>query len=178
MISADAFDVRVREGWMVAGLFISASAAALVGPSNSLAADIDPAGKPAKYEAGNAASYYVWRDRQGWHLRTTTKARKRTFQGAVRVLGGEFGVVNTDGLEARGDKADCWKLSDDRKELTFNLQTEKAFDGFDFRLMGGATRVEFSLKLDGEEIKTERIFIGAAGGHPEATDFSLPTRRQ
>jgi hypothetical protein len=178
MTSIDAFGMRVRKAWIVAGLFVSASGAALAAPSVSLAADIDPAGKPAKFEAGNAASYYVWRDGQGWHLRTTTKNRKRTFQGAVRVLGGEFGAVNTDGLEKRGDKADCWKLSDDRKELTFNLQTEKALDGFDFRLKGGATRVEFSLKIDGEEIKTGRIFIGAAGGHPEATDFSLPTRRQ
>jgi hypothetical protein len=163
----------------VGKLLVAAVAIGTLGWSAAaMAADIDPSGKPEKFEAGKLASYYVWRDRGGWHLRTTTQAKKRRFHGVVRVVGGEVSAVNTDGLEKKGDKADFWKLSDDRKEITFDLQTETAIDGFDFRLGGAPTRVEFSLKIDDEDIKTNRINIGSASNHPESVDFSLPTRRQ
>src|SRR5258705_8642712 len=45
-------------------------------------------GQPWSFEAGARAGYYIWHDRYGWHLRTTTpSAEHHSFSGTVASTG-------------------------------------------------------------------------------------------
>lgn len=154
---------------------LSAAAVFLLGSSPRAAGEeINPRGKPGKFEVGNNASYYVWRDRDGWHVRTTTKLRQRKFSGLVEISGGKITSGNAVALETGGDRADVVQINLDRNKLQFDLTTNQSVDGFDFKLGPNAESLSFSLNVDGAAC--DRVFIGADSKKPDQNPFTLPAR--
>lgn len=139
----------------------------------AFAADPDPQGEPTKMEGGKVQSWYVWHDKDGWHVRTTTKKMEHQFSGTVRVTGGQFKEVTASKLEQNKAVKDWWVLEDKDRTLKFDFKTNGAMDGIDFTLGGKADDITFTLKIDGED-KTERIFIGKDSAHPKSNTFVMP----
>lgn len=123
-------------------------------------------GRPSGWDAGDSASYALWRDDSGWHLRATTKIRSRTFSGVVKIKGGELTAVRPAGLESK----DRMMLTHDRNTVRFSFKVRRGVDGFDWRWKGDFTR--FNLYLDGKRIDRSKIFIGKRGRHPGSNPFT------
>jgi hypothetical protein len=133
---------------------------------------LDPRGRPEERLLNQERRYYVWHDDDGWHLRSASMSLRK-FEGAIRVVGGEFRKCRPIGLDSRGTGADRWELNKERTELKFLISTSTSFDGFDFDCGQGATHVEFDLTVAGAK-EPKRIFIGRDAKHPRTTAFRFP----
>jgi hypothetical protein len=138
--------------------------------------DASPFGEPKGMAAGQSARYYVWcdDDAKTWHIRTTTAGKMgvRNFQGTVTAKGGPITSANTEKLEVKGKVKDFWEIKDSGKTLTFELNTRRGLDGFDFVLGKGVTDIEFDFKIDGEA-KGEKIFVGKQAKTYNSSHFAL-----
>ena len=124
-------------------------------------------GEPEQFRPGDSRGVFIWHDRDGLHLRTTTKGKEHVFSGVIRT-DGHFRDVH--GVRTEG--GDCIRLDRDRNSMTFRFQTAGGIDGVDFRVKGG-DRVYFDLYMDGRKIDTRRIYIGRNGWHPQDNTFVL-----
>lgn len=137
------------------------------------AGDPEPKGKPAGMEAGQPVRWYVWHDKNGWHVRTTTKSKEHEFTGTIRVLGGAVNHVHPAKMEGKSKQKDWWALSEGNKVVTLKLKTDGGMDGFDFEVGPSAKEIVFALKVDGKD-DPKHIHIGKQGDHPDAAKFTLP----
>jgi hypothetical protein len=134
---------------------------------------LDPWGRPEGSIVDQLARYYVWYDREGWHLRTTAKVG-RSFQGVIRVKDAKIKSCVSIGLKNDGKKStDAWKVNEARTELKFAFKTGKLSDGFDLAIEGDEGQVEFELLIDNQK-KPKAVFIGEGLQHPADSLFSLP----
>jgi len=160
-----------RNSWkIVLFVFLVAGAAAAASPWF-----LDPLrwfGKPSGWGAGENASYALWRDDAGWHLRATTKIRSRTFSGVIKIKGGDLTSVKPTGLE----KQDRMILTPGRDTINFSFKVRRGVDGFDWRWNGDIAR--FNLYLDGKRIDPSKVFIGRRGVHPASNPFSFRRGRE
>jgi hypothetical protein len=86
--------------------------------------------------AGDGMGYWLWRDDDGLHLRTTTHGRHHVFSGVLRTGGdGEFVDVDRVKLEHHGANTDHVRV-DDRDTIRFSFDTWDGIDGFDFKVAG------------------------------------------
>ena len=134
--------------------------------------DLDPRGRREGSPTDKPARYYVWHDRDGWHVRSCSRLINQ-FQGTIRISGGTIRKCRPIGLDLRGKRPDRWALSKDRREITFHTFTSTAFDGFDFSVDTPEATVEFELLIN-EKKMPRRIFIGRNGAHPTDVKFSFP----
>ena len=138
------------------------------------AKELNPFDRPEGSIVDQTARYYVWYDKQGWHVRTTAKGA-RNFHGTIRVKKAKIKscvpIGLTDGKQ-RG-VTDAVKFNEARTELKFAFKTGKMSDGFDLALDGEEGQIEFELLIDNQK-NARWIFLGRALQHPSATPFSLP----
>jgi hypothetical protein len=132
---------------------------------------IDPEGRPKNYELADQARFYLWRDDDGWHLRTVGPAKQaHGFRGTVRLHGTKFLKLTPVGLDKRNDSADVNAAG---TELTFKFTTSNKFDGVDINLAkADAAHIEFDLLLNGGK-SPKRVFIGTAAANPTKHQFAL-----
>lgn len=134
-------------------------------------ANIETDGQPQGFKEGESHRYFLWRDSQGWHLRTTTALRKHRFRGEIVTNGGKINDFKTFDLEGRSD----WtQLTSDRGRVYFDLTTDKGLDGFDFTT--DAQTISFNVTLDGRA-RPEVVFVGTNNDHPGSMPFSLNNGR-
>lgn len=124
-------------------------------------------GQPDDFRPGDSRGIFIWHDRNGMHLRTTTHGKDHVFSGVIR----------TDGQfrDVRGVREECndfHRVSWDRDTLTFRFHTGGGVDGLDFRVKEG-DRLYFDLYMDGRHIATRHIYVGHNGWHPEHSNFVL-----
>jgi hypothetical protein len=134
--------------------------------------DLDPEGEPAEFFKVRGARYAVWRDRQGWHLRTSSDKKAHHYKGQVRVEGGLVEQLSS----YRGEKiapAAHWKLKPNKQEVAFDFKSNERFDGIRFRISPAASRVVFALELD-SETDPYLVYIGRKNLFPEVLPMSLP----
>jgi hypothetical protein len=113
-------------------------------------------GKPATFEQGGRAGYYVWHDSRGWHLRTTTPQRSpHPFTGTI-VSSGDIKLVR----QFRDEGRDTVTVSGNK--LTFKFVTYAGVDGVDFKV-GCTESLSFSLKAYDRLVSPSRIWLGARG---------------
>lgn len=127
----------------------------------------DPEGQPTQLRQGAMASYWIWHDNDGYHLRTTTAHDRRFFTGSIQFSGGA-GWVKAFQL---GPNAEL-KLTNEG--VTFRIPNERALVGLDFR-MDYNTRANFTLGL-GEDKGAkviDHIFIGQDNSHPVSNPFVI-----
>ncbi len=136
--------------------------------SGGVAELIIPFGQPAGMGAGSSQRYLIWRDNNGWHLRTTTGRNKHTFSGEIIADSGfisEVFAINTE-------KKDSVVLKDPRR-VVFNLNTDGAIDGFDFRT--NANNLRFNLNIDGK-VRPNVVYIGSRAANPPSVPFTLSAK--
>lgn len=135
-------------------------------------ANIEMDGQPQDFKEGESHRYFLWRDGQGWHLRTTTALRRHRFRGEIVTNGGKINNFKTFDLEGRSD----WtQITSDRERVYFDLTTDKGLDGFDFTTE--AQTVSFNVTLDGRA-RPEVVFVGNNNSHPDSVPFSLNNSRR
>src|SRR5215213_10112473 len=115
--------------------------------SNEASKALDVNGRPegalAAKLGAKSARYYVWYDKQGWHLRTTASGT-RHFHGTIRVEDGKIASCVPVGLKRDGKKTqDAWRVGPDRKELKFDFRTSTASDGLDIKIDGDSAELQF-----------------------------------
>jgi hypothetical protein len=110
-------------------------------------------GQPERLHAGSTDGFYVWHDRYGWHLRTTTP------QKSPHVFTGR--IVSSDNIKSvtmvRDEKDD--RISISGHTLSFRFVTYAGIDGVNFTV-GCTNSVAFDLKQGGNRIPAYRIFHG------------------
>jgi len=127
----------------------------------------DPEGQPTMLHEGALASYWIWHDIDGYHLRTTTAHDRRIFSGRVE-FSGETGWAKAYQLRANDEV----KLANDG--IVFHLATDRNLNGFDFRMHSGS-QATLTLQLDddkGEKI-LGHVFVGQNNAHPISNPFTI-----
>jgi len=124
-------------------------------------------GQPDAFRPGDSRGFFIWRDGDGLHLRTTTRGQGHVFSGVIRT-DGRFHAVH--GVREEGN--DFHRLSWDRDTITFRYKTAGGVDGLDFRVKDG-DRLTLDLFMDGHRIATREIYVGRRGCHPVHSEFTL-----
>ena len=129
------------------------------------------------FGAGQPARVAVWFDDEVWHIRATSKkGAKVPFQGRVEADAGTI-IYQGQALDkAQAPEDSDWVLPLPMKRgFVFQIVTQGAVDGFSFKASPEVTQVRFKFLTNGDD-DAKRIFIGAAGRHPDKDAFVLPAR--
>ena len=139
---------------------------------------IDPFDRPEGSIVNQSARFYVWYDKQGWHVRSTAKAG-RAFAGVIRLKDAKVKSCVPIGLRDGKQKgvADMVKFNDDRSNVKFTFRTGQFSDGIDLVVDGDAGQIEFELTIDGKQ-NPKAIFIGSGKQHPTSSPFTFPAAPQ
>jgi len=129
-------------------------------------------GKPAAFKAGDSQGYFIWQDKEGLHVRTTTLGKSHVFSGVIRTDG-----VFEDTFGKTNGQDDYFHVNGDRNKITFQFTTTGGTSGIDMHFKDG-TYLTFSLSMDGDEINPNDIFIGEDGWHPESYKFTIRHGRE
>ena len=124
-------------------------------------------GRPTAFNPGGSTGYFIWQDKEGFHLRTTTPGVKHVFSGTINTDGV---FVDTFGKSAGID--DSFQVSGDRDKITFQFTNAGDTSGIDLHVKDG-TYVTFNLSMDGDRIDLGNIFVGEDGWHPGSNKFTL-----
>lgn len=125
-----------------------------------------PIGRPSLYHIGAPEAYWIWHDKGGYHVRTTTPHRTHVFSGVVTLPSDKFSLIERFGP---AHKDDYVRKVDNRIEFSF--ASDRNVDGFDL----WATwphEATFHLMIDGNTA-TNRVFIGLYNAHPAQDPFSI-----
>lgn len=138
----------------------------LVAAISAFAWSGDFQGAPALTEQ-SPLGYYIWHSGNGMHLRTHGPGSEHDFVARLHT-NGIFDSVNAVRLES----ADKFVVTDGGHTILLHFHTYDWTDGLNYRVLGG-TYVRYTLKLDGQEISTDSIFLGKDGDHPATNPFTL-----
>ena len=111
--------------------------------------------------------YYLWRDKDGIHLRTISAGISHSFSGRITVTKGVF--ENLDKASKKMNEEDV-RLSDPHT-IIFSYETEKDEFGFDFNVDGYYPCLKFDLKID-KKREIGRIFLGEYKLNPWKLPFT------
>lgn len=124
-------------------------------------------GQPKGLKAGGPDAFWVWLDKDGWHVRTTAPASPvRQFTGRIWVSEGKIAdtkFVRTELLDRTRSGVNF---------VEFDFDTAGGIDGFDFKAPG-AKCVRFKLMYEGAPANRALVNIGEKQVHPERVIFSL-----
>ena len=172
----------IRRRTISALIAVSAVSAGLLVPAGAFAAEPTPTtptptacpdthwpgtvqGTPTNWKSGGRAGNYIWHDANGWHLRVTHHgSRKFVFSGRIT----SSAPMTVAGV--RLEKGDWFKLSADKKTLTYRFKNYGHTDGLNFRT-DCAQRLRFSGSMNGKKLPVGRISIGKRHLHPLSNPF-------
>ena len=124
-------------------------------------------GKPDNFDPGQSRGYFIWHDKNGLHVWTTSRGQNHEFSGVIRT-NGKFANLS----DQRFERNDFYKLSSKRDVITFKFKTDGGVDGLNFKVEGGQY-VDFDLFIDGHRVNPKDIHIGDRGWSPKGSDFRL-----
>ena len=135
---------------------------------------LDPFDRPEGTIHDQTARYYIWYDKQGWHLRGTAKGARK-FSGTIRLKDAKIKSCVPIGLSDGKQKGfiDALKFNDARNELKFSFKTANLSDGFDLAVDGEEGQIEFELSIDTKK-NPKAIFIGRGRQNPDTNPVTLP----
>jgi hypothetical protein len=142
--------------------------------TNAQPVQLDPFDRPEGSIHDQTARYYVWYDKEGWHLRATAKGA-RMFSGVIRLKEAKIKSCVPIGLSdgKQGGHIDAVKFNDARNELKFSFRTGNLSDGFDLVVDGEEGQIEFELSIDTKKAP-KAIFIGRGRQNPDTNPVTLP----
>lgn len=182
----------MKKKWFSAilvGLFIIA----LTGSAFAWSGKADVSGKPDEFSPNGRAGYYIWQDRNGFHIWITTRGERHVFSGVIRTDGNLFNVrghnlEQGDSVRDYGEvQGRSWFDGRDRNrgnrftiggrdihfendKMNFRFNTTGGSDGLNFRI-SNANYVEFDLYIDGHPISRKKIHIGEESWNPQSHKF-------
>lgn len=124
-------------------------------------ADTIPPGRPP-FAAGTPEGYWIWQDRQGWHLRTTSDT-PRHFRGVIEAIGGTPSAIHALG-GAEG------AVHRDGPNIEFEYDAAGGEQGFDWTSSSGCNR--FDIYIDGTT-RPMRVFLGWVEESPSRVPFAV-----
>lgn len=124
-------------------------------------------GKPSAFVAGHSSGYFIWQDKDGLHLRTTTAGEKHIFSGSIHT-DGKF----QDVLESSQDTTNDFTIAPERNTIDFKFTTTGNVDSIDLNAHK-ATYVRFTLSTDNVNADPSTIFIGSTNWHPNNFKFTI-----
>jgi len=135
---------------------------------------LDPLDRPEGAIHDQTARYYLWYDKEGWHLRATAKGA-RIFSGTIRLKDAKIKSCVPIGLSDGKQKGfvDAIKFNDARNELKFSFRTANLSDGFDLAVDGEEGQIQFELQIDTKK-NPKAIFIGRGRQNPDSNPVILP----
>ena len=149
----------------------SVAAVCLAGPGKR--SPMDPTGEPEGLKKGETECFKVWHNQEGWHLRVVNGrgSRDHRYQGTISAENGVIENVRSH-LARKNNASSQWKQGPRKTELTFDFATDEREDGINFTTSKGASTIQFTLKIDGNEVP-QQIYVGKRGSHPEGSTFAL-----
>jgi hypothetical protein len=165
--------VRLVGLGLVVGLFAGAAPADGKKGGGKVDPTPEPVGKPAGFEKGKPAHFWIWYGDGEWHIRTTTAKKPHRFWGVIATDGGAFTQLRLLKAEGLGLTADRMAWNKDRNKIAIDFTTDGGVDGADFKVGKDVTALAFDLKIDGEAAP-KLIVIGKGGDRPPAAQFVLP----
>lgn len=131
---------------------------------------INPRGRPEGQIHAEAARFYVFRVKDQWHVITTSKSKGTLhFRGTISVDRGEIKAAVPIGKEKR----DFIQLAPSHKQITFDLRTASAADGFYFVVTNEVRQIKFDLDPPGAKRPRNQVFIGQQKVNPSRCPFVL-----
>lgn len=145
-------------------------------PTSPPTITFDVEGRPPKYDGKpGGPHFFLWHDADGWHLHSRTAGKPHNFAGVVKVAGGR--IYELKGIGGLEKKTDFGAINRLENTVTFKFKSRAPGDGFDFKVDGRATRLDFEITVDGYG-RPESILIGANGKSPPSHRFSVPLTGQ
>ena len=138
-------------------------------------------GIPAALEAGHRASYFIWRDGAGTHIRWTTAGEPRRFDGRIEAADGPVGEVHAVGPAGAVLLHREVETADDparprpglrARAIRFSSKIAGAVAGLD--IPTSATDLRFHLHMDGTPAPVAQIRLGTRSVRPRRNPFRLP----
>jgi hypothetical protein len=121
-----------------------------------------PVGRP-EFTAGEPEGYWIWQDRAGWHLRTTSDMPHH-FHGNVETVDGIMSDFRPVG------PIPPTSLAAGTRRIEFDWNGRGGEVGFDWRVSSGCNR--FEIYIDGTT-RPLRVFLGGPGDSPYRVPFAL-----
>jgi hypothetical protein len=123
-------------------------------------------GKPGSLHPGAPMAYWIWRDGNGWHLRTTTAKNNHRFNGRFKGQGAEVQNARMTRAEAKD------KFKVEGGLVTFDFMTTGHEDGMDFEMPANSPNacVDFELLIDGK-YQPANVVVGAGEQRPKDGHF-------
>lgn len=119
-------------------------------------------------DRGDRLAFYIWRDEDGVHLRTTSLGDVHRFHAILRT-DGKFADVQGFRLEDNDDL----QVGEEKRRIELNFTTIDGTDGVDLHVDENASRIRFLLEVDGQEAEPSWILIGPNGRHPNEVPFTI-----
>jgi hypothetical protein len=125
-------------------------------------------GRPSEFQPGNSQGYFIWHDRGGLNLRTTSRGHEAIYTGAIRTNGSFLNITRV-----REENSDRVRVDYDNNTIRFHFRTSgHDVDGLDFTVRGGDW-VQFELYRDGDLVSSREIHLGNENVHPRHNGFSI-----
>jgi hypothetical protein len=121
------------------------------------------AGRPRFY--GDRPGYYVWQDRDGFHVHWTMGGSSRRASGLI-TTDGRFFDAEAVRFEPHEDA-----MASDARLIAWETVTADGVDGVRFRV--GGSRLTFTLLIDGALASVGRVYLGAGGDSPPRNPFTI-----
>ncbi len=111
--------------------------------------------------------YYIWRDKDGIHLRTISAGVLHSFSGRITMTNGVFEDLDKASNKMKDEDV---RLSNPHT-IVFSYETEKDEFGFDFNVDGYYPCIKFDLKID-KKREIRRTFLGEHKLNPWGLPFT------
>ena len=155
-----------KRKWIILLALLALPALALAGTYTVGAGQVR--GQPA-IEEGKVLGYFIWVDKQGFHLRWCTDGKPYLFTGRI----------DTDKKvkELKDVKAETggWAKIYGNRIVMFSKTSRGPVDGLDLTIPQGRI-VQIEFHIDGKEPTPEQVFLGQKGAHPKGVPLKIRLR--
>lgn len=152
---------------ILAALLATGALLAAIVPAASAASLKAVDGAPTITES-SPAGYYIWRNDDGFHLRTHGPGAQHDFDAVLKTKGT---FENVSAVKLEGD--DRVDVVDGGHKLVIHFHTFDFTDGVNFTIREPAESLRLNLRLDDKPAATSEIFLGAKGRHPKHNPFRI-----
>jgi hypothetical protein len=120
-------------------------------------------------EAGKVLGYFIWVDKEGFHLRWCTDGKPYVFTGRIDA---DKPVKELQDVRA---EAGGWAKIYGGRIVMFSKTSRGQVDGLDLKIPQGRI-VQIEFHIDGIEPTPEQVFLGEKGQHPNGVPLKINLR--
>ena len=120
-------------------------------------------------EEGKVVGYFIWVDKEGFHLRWCTDGKPFLFTGRI-----DADKPIKEIKDVREEPGGWAKIYGNRIVM-FSKTSRGQIDGLDLSIPQGRI-VQIEFHIDGIEPKPEQIFLGEKGAHPKGVPLKIRLR--